>query len=119
MTTRGFREDKARLIAHLIADMLDNPHNDARITAVREFVNGLASSSPVTAKVRRQGLHGRGMLVPPKHRSDLAGERRGWRNGPFELTRYRPGHAVVRRTQRSSEGALVPFLWPLFSNTEY
>jgi len=47
MTTRGFREEEARLTAHLIADVLDNPRDENNIAAVREKVNALTSRFPV------------------------------------------------------------------------
>jgi glycine hydroxymethyltransferase len=39
MTTRGFKEEEARLTANLIADVLDNPRDEANIAAVRAKVN--------------------------------------------------------------------------------
>jgi glycine hydroxymethyltransferase len=33
MTTRGFKEEQARQTAHLIADVLDNPHDEANLAA--------------------------------------------------------------------------------------
>ena len=47
MTTRGFKEDEARMTAHLIADVLDNPRDAANIEAVRAKVNALTSRFPV------------------------------------------------------------------------
>jgi glycine hydroxymethyltransferase len=47
MTTRGFKDEEARATAHLIADVLDNPHDDAHITAVRAKVHALTSRFPV------------------------------------------------------------------------
>ncbi len=47
MTTRGFKDAEARLTAHLIADVLDNPHDEANITAVRAKVHALTSKFPV------------------------------------------------------------------------
>ena len=47
MTTRGFKDDEARLTANLIADVLDNPRNAANIAAVREKVNALTRRFPV------------------------------------------------------------------------
>jgi glycine hydroxymethyltransferase len=47
MTTRGFREPEARLTAHLIADVLDRPHDEANIAAVRERVAALTRDFPV------------------------------------------------------------------------
>jgi glycine hydroxymethyltransferase len=47
MTTRGFKDDEARATAHLIADVLDNPHDEAHIQAVRAKVHALTSRFPV------------------------------------------------------------------------
>jgi glycine hydroxymethyltransferase len=47
MTTRGFKEDQARITAHLIADVLDKPHDEANIAAVREKVAALTRDFPV------------------------------------------------------------------------
>ena len=47
MTTRGFKEEEARLTANLIADVLDNPRDEANIAAVREKVNALTARFPV------------------------------------------------------------------------
>ena len=47
MTTRGFKDEDARATAHLIADVLDNPHDEAHITAVRAKVHALTSRFPV------------------------------------------------------------------------
>src|SRR3954470_7074810 len=47
MTTRGFKEEEARMTAHLIADVLDNPRDPAHIAAVREKVNALTRRFPV------------------------------------------------------------------------
>ena len=47
MTTRGFKDDEARATAHLIADVLDNPADDANIQAVRAKVHALTSRFPV------------------------------------------------------------------------
>ncbi|WP_353233959.1 serine hydroxymethyltransferase [Diaphorobacter ruginosibacter] len=47
MTTRGFKEEEARITANLIADVLDNPHDEANIAAVREKVHALTSRFPV------------------------------------------------------------------------
>ena len=47
MTTRGFKDDEARMTAHLIADVLDNPRNAANIDAVRAKVHALTSRFPV------------------------------------------------------------------------
>ena len=47
MTTRGFREEQARMTAHLIADVLDRPQDGVNIAAVRERVGALARDFPV------------------------------------------------------------------------
>src|SRR5690606_16036312 len=47
ITTRGFKEEEARQVAHLIADILDNPSSDAVIAATREKVHALTSRFPV------------------------------------------------------------------------
>ena len=47
LTTRGFKDEEARATAHLIADVLDNPHDEANIAAVRTKVNALTARFPV------------------------------------------------------------------------
>jgi len=47
MTTRGFKEEQARQTAHLIADVLDKPHDDATLAAVRAKVAVLTRDFPV------------------------------------------------------------------------
>ncbi len=47
MTTRGFKEEQARQTAHLIADVLDNPHDEANLAAVRAQVAALTRDFPV------------------------------------------------------------------------
>ncbi len=47
MTTRGFKEEQARQTAHLIADVLDQPHDAANIAAVRTKVTALTRDFPV------------------------------------------------------------------------
>ena len=47
LTTRGFREEQARATAHLIADVLDRPHDAAHIAAVRARVAALTRDFPV------------------------------------------------------------------------
>ena len=47
MTTRGFGEVQARQTAHLIADVLDSPHDVAHIAAVRAKVAALTRDFPV------------------------------------------------------------------------
>jgi glycine hydroxymethyltransferase len=46
-TTRGFKEEQARQTAHLIADVLDKPHDEANIAAVRAKVAALTKEFPV------------------------------------------------------------------------
>jgi glycine hydroxymethyltransferase len=47
MTTRGFKDEEARITAHLIADVLDNPRDHANIEAIRAKVNALTARFPV------------------------------------------------------------------------
>jgi glycine hydroxymethyltransferase len=47
MTTRGFGEEQARQTAHLIADVLDRPHDAANLAAVRAKVAALTRDFPV------------------------------------------------------------------------
>ena len=47
LTTRGFKEEQARLTANLIADVLDKPRDANNIAAVRERVNALTRRFPV------------------------------------------------------------------------
>jgi glycine hydroxymethyltransferase len=47
LTTRGFREEQTRATAHLIADVLDNPHDEATLAAVRAKVAVLTRDFPV------------------------------------------------------------------------
>jgi glycine hydroxymethyltransferase len=47
MTTRGFAEAESELTANLIADVLDNPRDEAHITAVRAKVSALTKKFPV------------------------------------------------------------------------
>jgi glycine hydroxymethyltransferase len=47
MTTRGFKEDQARQTAHLIADVLDQPHDEANLATVRAKVAALTRDFPV------------------------------------------------------------------------
>ena len=47
LTTRGFREAETRRTANLIADVLDAPHDPARIAAVRAQVASLTRDFPV------------------------------------------------------------------------
>jgi glycine hydroxymethyltransferase len=47
MTTRGFREEQARLTGQLIADVLDRPRDEANLAAVRAKVAALTRDFPV------------------------------------------------------------------------
>ena len=47
MTTRGFKEEQARQTAHLIADVLDKPHDEANLAEVRAKVAVLTRDFPV------------------------------------------------------------------------
>ena len=47
MTTRGFEDEQARQTAHLIADVLDKPGDEAHIAAVRAKVAALTRDFPV------------------------------------------------------------------------
>jgi glycine hydroxymethyltransferase len=47
ITTRGFKEEEARQVAHFIADVLDAPEDEAKIAAVREKVHALTARFPV------------------------------------------------------------------------
>jgi len=49
MTTRGFKEPESELTANLIADLLDNPTDEANIAAVRAKVERLTARFPVYA----------------------------------------------------------------------
>jgi glycine hydroxymethyltransferase len=48
-TTRGFKEEDAVKVGHLIADMLDNPHDAATIERVKLEVKQLTDKYPVYA----------------------------------------------------------------------
>ena len=47
MTTRGFKEAEARQTANLVADVLDKPHDEASLAAVRAQVADLTRRFPV------------------------------------------------------------------------
>ena len=50
MTTRGFKENEARITGNLIADVLDAPKDEARIAQVRAKVAELTRAFPVYGK---------------------------------------------------------------------
>jgi glycine hydroxymethyltransferase len=47
ITTRGFKEEEAKLVAYLIADVLDNPTDEAVIASTKAKVHALTSRFPV------------------------------------------------------------------------
>ncbi len=47
LTTRGFKEEQTRLTAHLLADVLDHPHDEANLATVRAKVAALTRDFPV------------------------------------------------------------------------
>ena len=47
MTTRGFNEADARVLANLVADVLANPDDEANLAKVREQITELCSKYPV------------------------------------------------------------------------
>jgi glycine hydroxymethyltransferase len=47
ITTRGFKEEEARQVANLIADVLDNPTDEAVMAATKAKVHALTSQFPV------------------------------------------------------------------------
>lgn len=47
MTTRGFNEADARVLANLVADVLANPEDEANLANVREQVTALCNKYPV------------------------------------------------------------------------
>ncbi|MDO5625476.1 MAG: serine hydroxymethyltransferase [Pseudomonadota bacterium] len=47
MTTRGFKEEQARATAHLVADVLDKPRDEAHLNNVRAKVAELTKRFPV------------------------------------------------------------------------
>jgi glycine hydroxymethyltransferase len=49
MTTRGFRSGEAEILANLIADVLDNPTDDANVRRVAGEVKALCAGFPVYA----------------------------------------------------------------------
>ena len=84
LTTRGFGESETRQTAHLIADVLDRPNDEANIAAVRAKVATLTRDFPVYRL--------KGSLSDP---------------APNALPFLQPrGHAVVE-TRDSDEGDVV------------
>lgn len=47
ITTRGFKEEEAKQVANLMADVLDNPEDEVTINAVKEKVHALTARFPV------------------------------------------------------------------------
>jgi glycine hydroxymethyltransferase len=47
MTTRGFTEIESETVAHLIADVLDAPNDEAVLARVRKDVSALCKKFPV------------------------------------------------------------------------
>jgi glycine hydroxymethyltransferase len=47
MTTRGFRKPEAERLAHLIADVLDRPGDEANVARVAGEVKALCARFPV------------------------------------------------------------------------
>ncbi|WP_373753521.1 serine hydroxymethyltransferase [Neisseria weixii] len=47
MTTRGFQEADARVLANLLADVLENPEDEANLAKVREQITDLCNKYPV------------------------------------------------------------------------
>ncbi len=47
MTTRGFKEEETRITANLVADVLENPTDEANLARVREQVAALTARLPV------------------------------------------------------------------------
>ncbi|MFM9913448.1 MAG: serine hydroxymethyltransferase [Methylophilaceae bacterium] len=47
ITTRGFKEEETKQVAHLLADVLDNPTDEAVIAATKAKVHALTAKFPV------------------------------------------------------------------------
>ena len=47
ITTRGFKEEEAKIVANLIADVLDNPTDEAVVSATKAKVHALTARFPV------------------------------------------------------------------------
>ena len=50
ITARGFKDEEARATANLVADVLDHPHDEATLAAVRAKVMALTQRFPVYGK---------------------------------------------------------------------
>lgn len=50
ITTRGFKEEEAVVVANLVADVLDHPNDESNIAAVKAKVHALTDRFPVYAK---------------------------------------------------------------------
>ena len=50
ITTRGFKEEESRMVAGFIADVLEEPENEASLAKVKEKVITLTSRFPVYEK---------------------------------------------------------------------
>jgi glycine hydroxymethyltransferase len=55
MTTRGFREFEAELVANLIADVLESPRDEATVDRVAEQVRALCRKYPVYPTIAHHG----------------------------------------------------------------
>ena len=116
MTTRGFREEQARLTANLIADVLDKPHDEANIAAVRAKVAALTQGLPGLSLTAPKLVAMRlrcppGGAEPPSGGSAAAGRR--WPHAlPLLQPRRNPGRrdARVRRGRRGAPAAPLPAL---------
>ena len=49
ITTRGFGETEARLVANLVADVIENPRDPAILASVKERVTAITRNFPVYA----------------------------------------------------------------------
>jgi glycine hydroxymethyltransferase len=50
ITTRGFKEEEAIMVANLVADVLDNPADEANLASVKARVHALTNRFPVYGK---------------------------------------------------------------------
>jgi hypothetical protein len=91
MTTRGFKEEEVRQTAHLIADVLDNPHDEANLAAVREALQAAWPSRSASSLLLAGYARGRGS----------GGNGSGWNVHPDESLELRP-QAVPSLAARSA-----------------